>query len=181
MFISAIQQCESTVSIHIFPPSWNSHPPPTSHPLCHHRALGWDQFSSVQSLSHVQLFAISWTAACQVSLSITKSWSLLKLMSIESGCHPSISYSVIPFSCLQSWPASGSFPLVSYLHQLAKYWSFNFTISSSNEYSGLISFNIDWLDIFAVQGTLPWCFSSKASNFSAQLSLYSKSHIHIWL
>ena len=99
-------------------------------------------------------------------------------------CHPSMSLSVIPFSCLQSWPASGSFTLVSYLLQVAKYWSFSFTISPSNEYSGLISFNIDWFDIFAVQGTLknlPQHFSSKASNFGTQLSLYSNSHIHAWL
>ena len=112
--------------------------------------------SSVQSLSHVQLFATPWTVACQASLSITNSWSLLKLMSIESVmsssnpilCHPlllqpSIFPSIRVFSnesvlCIR-WP---------------KYWSFSFSISPSNEYSGLISFRMDWLDLCAVQGTL---------------------------
>ena len=109
---------------------------------------------TVQSLSHVRLFATPWTAACQASLSFTISQSLLKLMSIESVmpsnhlilCHPLLLLSLIfpsirVFSneavlCI-SWP---------------KYWSFS--ISPSNEYSGLISFRIDWLDLLAVQGTL---------------------------
>ena len=70
------------------------------------------QFSSVQSLSHVWLFATPWTATHQASLSFTNSWSLLKLVCIEAWCHPTISSSVIPFSsCPQSFPASGSFPL----------------------------------------------------------------------
>ena len=108
------------------------------------------------SLSHVQLFATSWTAAHQASLSITNSWSLLKLMSIESVmpsnhlilCHPllfppSVFSSVRIFSsesvlCIR-WP---------------KYWSFSFSISPSIEYSGLISFRMDWLNLLAVQGTL---------------------------
>ena len=69
-------------------------------------------------------------------------------------CHPAISSSVIPFfSCPQSLPASGSFPL-SQLHEVAKYWSFSFSISPSNEHPGLISFRMDWLDLLAVQGTL---------------------------
>ena len=108
-------------------------------------------FSSVQSLSSVQLFATPWTAACQALLSITNSWSLLKLMSIESVmpsnhlilCHPlllppSIFPGIRVFSnesvlCIR-WP---------------KYWSFSFSfsISPSNEYSGLISFRLDWLDL----------------------------------
>ena len=67
--------------------------------------------SSVQSLSHVWLFPTSWTAACQASLSITQSWSLLELMSIGQWFHPTISSSIGPFSCLQSFPASGSFPM----------------------------------------------------------------------
>ena len=114
------------------------------------------QFSSVQLLSHVLLFAIPWTAAHQASLSITNSWSLLKLMSIESvmpSNHlilyhplllpPSIFPSIMVFSnesaLLIRWP---------------KYWSFSFSISLSNEYSGLVSFRMDWLDLLAVQGTL---------------------------
>ena len=112
--------------------------------------------SSVQSLGHIRLFATPWTAARQASLSITNSRSLLKLMSIESVmpsnhlilCHPllllpSIFPSFKVFSnesalCIK-WP---------------NYWSFSFSISPSNEYSGLISFRMDWLDLLAVQGTL---------------------------
>ena len=125
---------------------------------------------SVQSLSHVRLFATPWTTASQASLSTTKSWSLLKLISIESVmpsnhlilCHhllllPSIFSSIRVFSnesvlCIK-WP---------------KYWSFSFSISPSNEYSGMISFRINWLDLLAVQGTLKNLLqhhSSKASIF----------------
>ena len=82
-------------------------------------------------------------------------------------CHPTISSSVIPFSShLQSFPALGSFQWVSSSNQLPKYWSFNFSISHSSEYSGLISFRMDWLDLLAVQGTLKSFLqhhSSKAS------------------
>ena len=113
------------------------------------------QFSSVQLLSRVHLFATPWTAVCQASLSITNSWSLLKLMSIETVmpskhlifCHPlllplSISPSIRVFSnesvlCIR-WP---------------KYWSFSLSLSPSNERSGLVSFRMDWLDLLAVQGT----------------------------
>ena len=125
-------------------------------------------FSSVQSLCRVRLFATPWTAACQASLSITNSRSLLKLRSIESVmpsnhlilCHPlllppSIFPSIRVFSnesvLLIRWP---------------EYWSFSFSISSSSEYSGLISFRIDWFDLLAVQGTrksLLRHHSSKAS------------------
>ena len=124
--------------------------------------------SSVQSLSRVQLFATPWPAAHQASLSITNSRSLLKLMSIESVmpsnhlilCRPllllpSIFPSIMVFSnesALCTWRP--------------KYWSFSFNISPSNEYSGLISFRMDWLDLLAVQGTLKSLLqhhSSKAS------------------
>ena len=126
------------------------------------------QFNSVQSLSRVWLFATPWIAAGQASLSITSSRSLLKLMSVESVmpsnhfilCCPlllllSIFLSIRLFSkesvlCIK-WP---------------KYWSFSFNISSSNEYSGLISFRMDWLDLLSVQGTLKSLLqhhSSKAS------------------
>ena len=82
-------------------------------------------------------------------------------------CHPTISSSVDPISsCLQSFPASGSFPMSQFLHiRQPKYWSFSFNISPSNEYSGLISFRIDWLDLLAVSGTLKSLlqhYSSKA-------------------
>ena len=108
--------------------------------------------------------ATPWTAARQASLSITNSRSLRKLMSIR----PTISSSVIPFSyCLQSCPASGSFSNKSVLCiRWPKYWSFSFSISPSNEYSGLISSRMDWLDLLAVQGTLRSLLqhhSSKAS------------------
>ena len=111
--------------------------------------------SSAQSLSHVQLFETPWTAACQVSLSISNSQSLLKLMSIESVmpsnhlilCHPLL----FPPSI---FPSIRVFSSESVFHiRWPKYWSFSFIISPSNEYSGLISFRMDWLDL-VVQGTL---------------------------
>ena len=128
------------------------------------------QFSSVQSLNHVRLFATPRIAARQASLSITNSQSLLKLMSIESVmpsshlifCRPLLLLPPIPPSirvfsnestlCIR-WP---------------KYWSFSFSISPSNEHPGLISFRMDWLDLLAVQGTLKSLLqhhSSKASIF----------------
>ena len=110
----------------------------------------------VQSLSHVCLFVTPWTAACQAFLSLTISWSLPRFMSIES---------VMPFNhpilCrplpLQPsiFPSTRVFSNESFLCiRWPKYWSFNFSISPSNEYSGLISFRMDWLDLLAVQGTL---------------------------
>ena len=132
--------------------------------------------SSVQSLSCVRLFVTPWTAARQASLSITNSWSLLKLMPIKLVmpsnhlilCHPllflpSIFPSIRVFSnesvlCIR-WP---------------KYWSFSFSISPSNEYSGLISFRMDWLDLLTVQGTLKSLrqhHSSKASIASSYMML----------
>ena len=133
----------------------------TVHQPTHH-------FSSVQSLSHVWLFATPWTAACQDSLSITNCWSLLKLMSIESVmpsnhlilCHPLL---LLP----SIFPSIRVFSNESALHiRWPKYWSFSFNISPSNERSGLISFRMDWLDLLAVQGTLKSLLqhhSSKAS------------------
>ena len=124
--------------------------------------------------------------ACQVSLSITISGRLLKLTSIESVmpsnhlilCHPllllpSTFASIKVFSnesalCIR-WP---------------KYWSFSFSISPSNEYSGLISFRIDWFDLLVVQGTLKSLIQNHIQRhqfFGTQLSLWSNSHIHIWL
>ena len=99
-------------------------------------------------------------------------------------CRPTISSSVIPFSCIQSLPASGSFPMNQFFTSGGQSMSFSFSISPSNEYSGLISFRIDWCDLLAVQG-----FSRVFSNttvqkhqfLSAQLSLESNSHIHTWL
>ena len=125
-------------------------------------------FSSVQSLSCVRLFAIPWTAACHAYLSITNSWSSLKLMSIESVmpsrhlilCHPLLLLPPIP-------PSIRVFSNESTLHmRWPKYWSFSFSSLPSKEHPGLISFRMDWLDLLAVQGTLKSLLqhhSSKAS------------------
>ena len=114
------------------------------------------QFSSVHSLSQIQLFVTPGTAACQASLSMTNSQSLLRLMSIESVmpsnhlilCHPLL---LLPsmFSSIRVFSNETVLPI-----RWPKYWSFSFAISPSNEYSGLISFRMDWLDLLAVQGTL---------------------------
>ena len=131
-------------------------------------SLPLNLFSSVQSLSRVQLFATPWTAALQASLSITNSQSLLKLMSIES-VMPSVHLILCcPLLLLPSiFPSIRVFSNESVLHiRWPKYWSFSFSISPSNEYSGLISFRMDWLDLLAVQGTLkslPLHHSPKAS------------------
>ena len=97
-----------------------------------------------------------WTAACQASLSFTISCSWLKFMSIDPICYLNLSSSAPLFSsCPKSFPASGFFSSESALHiRWPKCWSFSFTISPSNEYSGLISFRIDWFGLLAVQGTL---------------------------
>ena len=114
------------------------------------------QFSSVQSLSRVRLFATPWIAACQASLSITNSWSLLKLMSIESvmpSIHLILGHSLLLL--LSIFPSIRVFSNESVLHiKWPKYWSFSFSFSPFNEYSGLISFRMDLLDLLAVQGTL---------------------------
>ena len=118
--------------------------------------LGIQQFSSLQLLSHVQLFATPWTAACQASLSFTNSQSLLKPMSMESVMPPNHFILCQPLLLLHSnFPSIGVFINESILHiRWPKYWSFSFSISYSSEYSGLISFRIDWLVLLAVQGTL---------------------------
>ena len=123
---------------------------------------------SVQSLSHVRLFATPWVAARQASLSITNSWSSPKLMCIESVmpsshlilCHPLYLLPPIP-------PSIMVFSSESTLHmRWPKYWSFSLSISPSNELPGLVSFRMDWLDLLAIQGTIKSLFqhhSSKAS------------------
>ena len=122
----------------------------------------------VQLFSRVQLFVIPWTAAHQASLSITNSWSLLKLMSIELVMPSNHLIFCCPLSLLPSiFPSIRVFSDESVLHiRWPKYWSFSFSISPSNEYSGLISFRMDWLDLLTVQGTLKSLLqhhSSKAS------------------
>ena len=112
------------------------------------------QFSSVQSLSRVQLFATPWTSARQASLSITNSRSLLKLMSIEPVMPSNHLNFCLPLLLLPLiFPSIRVFSNESALHiRWPKYWSFSFNISSCNEYSGLISFRMDWLDLLVVQG-----------------------------
>ena len=125
-------------------------------------------FSSVQSLSRVQLFATPWTAAHQASLSITNSWSLPKLMSIESVMPSNHFILSHPLSLLPSiFPSIRIFSTESHLCiRWPKYWSFSFSISPSNEHPGPMSFRMDWLDLLAVQGILKSLLqhhSSKAS------------------
>ena len=114
------------------------------------------QFSSVQLLSRVRLFVIPWTTARQASLSITNSWSSLKPMSIESVMPCSHLILCRPLLLLPSYfPSIRVFSNESVLRvRWPTYWSFSFSISSSNEYSGLIFFRMDWLDLLAVQRTL---------------------------
>ena len=123
--------------------------------VCSHMKEFWP-LSSVQSLSHVWMFAAPWTAAYRASLSITSSQKLLKLMSIKSVmpsnhlilCHPLL---LLP----SIFPSIRVFSNESFLCiRWPKYWSFSVSISPLNEYSGLISFRMDWLDLLAVQGTL---------------------------
>ena len=114
------------------------------------------QFSSVQSLSHVQLFATPWIAASQASPSITNSWSSLKLMSIESVmpsshlilCRPLLLLPLIPRS-IRVFSNESTLRM-----RWPKYWSYSFSISPSNEHPGLTSFRMDWLDLLVVQRTL---------------------------
>ena len=132
----------------------------------------------VQSLSCVGLFVIPWTTAYQAFLSITNSQSLTKLMSIESVIPSSHLILCLPLLFLPSiFPSIRVFSNESVLHsRWPKYWSFSFSISSSNEYSGLISFKIHWFDLLSVQETLKnW----KHQFFGTQPSLWSNSHIHL--
>ena len=128
-----------------------------------------DKFSSVQLLSCTQLFPTPWTAARQASPTITNSWSLLKLMSIEL---------VMP----SLFPSIRVFPNESALCiRQPKYWSFSFNISPSNEYSGLISLSIDWNDLLAAPKLSRVFYNTtvqKHQFFGARLSLQSNSHIH---
>ena len=112
-------------------------------------------YASVKLLSCVRLFATPWTAAHQASLSITNSQSLLKLMPVESVMSSSHLILCCPLLLLPSiLPSIRVFPNESALSiRWPKYWSFGFNISPSNEYLGLISFRMDWLDLLAVQGT----------------------------
>ena len=128
---------------------------------------------SVQSLSRVWLFSIPWTTACRASLSITNSLSLLKLMFIES-----VMSSNHLILCRPLFPLPSIFPSIrvfsnqSVLHvRWPKHWSFSFSISPSKEYSGLISFRMDWLDLLAAQGTL----KSFLQHHSSKTSILQRS------
>ena len=139
--------------------------------------------SSVQSLGHVLLFATLWTAAHQVSLSITNSQGLLKLISIESVMPSNNLILYRPLLLPPSiFPSIRVFSNESVLHiKWPKYWSFSFSISPSNEYSGLISLRMDWSDLLAVQGTFKSLLqhhSSKESILPCSAFLWSISHIH---
>ena len=135
----------------------------------------------VQSLSRVQLFATPWTAANQTSLFFTISWSLLKLMSIETVmpsnhltlCHPLLLPSIFPrikvFS--NEWALHIRWP---------KYWSFSFSISPSDEYSGLIFLRVDWFDLLAVQGTLKSLLQHYISKASSLSLIYDPTLIFIY-
>ena len=126
------------------------------------------QFSSVQSLSHIQLFVTPWATLHQASMPITNSQNLFKLMSIESVmlsdhlilCHPLL---LLP----SIFPSTRVFSNESALRiRWPKYWSFSFNISPSNEHPGLISFKMDWLDLPAVQGTLKSILQHHSSKVS---------------
>ena len=147
--------------------------------------LDFFHFSSVQLLSYVRIFATPWTAACQASLSITNSWSLLKLMSIE----PVMPSNHLILCCLllllaSIMPSIRVFSSGSVLHiRWLKYQSFSFSISHSNEHSGLISFRIDWLDLLAVQGTLKSLLQHhnlKASVLQCSAFFYSPTLISMY-
>ena len=142
-----------------------------------------ESFGSVQSLSCIRLLATTWTTAHQASLSITNSQSLLKLMSIESMMPSNHLILCCPLLLLPSiFPSIRVFSNDLVLHiRWPKYWSFSFSITPSNKYSGLISFRMDRWDLFAVQGTLG-VFSNttvqKHQFFSSQLSLESTSNVY---
>ena len=135
-------------------------------------------FVVVQLLGHVWLFATPWMAAHQASLSFTISWSLLKLMSVESVMPSSHLVLCRPLFLLPSvFPSIRVFSNESALNiRWPKYWSFSFGISPSNEYSGLLYFKIDWFDLFVVRGTLQSSPAPQFENisFSALSVLYGK-------
>ena len=136
--------------------------------------VGWHQYQlSVQSLSRVQLFVTPWTAACQATLSITISRSLRKLMSIESVMPSNHLILCRPLLLQPSiFPSIRVFSNESVLCMgWSKYWSFSFYISPFDEYSGLISFRMDWLDLLAVQGTL----KSVLQHYSSKTSILWRS------
>ena len=156
--------------------------PPFPEDCEHHMKI---QFSSVQSFSHVQLFATLWIAACQASMSITNSQSLLKLMSIESVmpsnhlilCCPLLHPPSI-FPSIRVFSNESAFRI-----RWPKYWSFSFNISPSNEYSEVTPLGLtSWiLQSKGLSRVFPNTTVQKHQFFGARLSLWSNSHIHTWL
>ena len=147
----------------------------------------YKHYVAVQSLSHVQLFVTPWTAAHQASLSFTISWSLFKLMSIMLLMSSNHLILCLPLLLLPSiFPSIRVFSRELGFHiRWPKFWSFSFSMSHSNEYSGLISFRIDQCHLLAVQGTLKSLLQyhsiSKASIFRHWAFFISNSHIRTWL
>ena len=131
------------------------------------KVLKWqDQFSSVQSLSCVWILATPWTVACRLPCPSPTPRAYSNSCPLSQWCHSTISSSLVPFSFhLQSFPAPGSFPMKSSVLRIRwlKYWNFSFSISPSNEYSGLTSFRIGWFDLLAVQRTLKSLFQHHSS------------------
>ena len=142
-----------------------------------HKKFYLSASNSVQSLSRVQLFATPWTVAQQAPLSITNSWSLFKLMSVMLVMPSNSLILCRPLLTLPSiFPSTRVFSSESVLHiRWPKYWSFSFSISPSNEYSGLISFRMDWLDLLAVQGVL----KSLLQHHSSEVSILQGSTFFI--
>ena len=166
-----------------FPLPWDIHNLPISQVSYRSTLLQVSQQYSVQLLSCVRLFATLWTAAHQASLSITNSQSLLKLMPIASVMASKHLILCCPLLLPPSIsPSIRVFSNESVLHmKWPKYWSFSCSISPSNEYSGPISFRIDWLNLLAVQGTSKVFSNTRVQKhqfFGAQLSLWFSSHIH---
>ena len=170
-FVTRLQRCKLLLPFprHTASSNWPTLQGRQEHHFCRKTApeldLGKGQFSSVQLLSHVQLFAILGISACQASLSTTNSQSLLKLMSIELVMPSSHLILCRPLLLLPSiFPSIRDFSNESALRiRWPKYWSFSFSISPSNEHPGLISFKMDWLDLLAVQRTLKSLLQHRSS------------------
>ena len=145
----------------------------------------WLVIRSDQSLSHVWLFVTPWIAAHQASLSFTVSQSLFKLMSIKSVMPSNYLILCCPLLLPSIFPSIRVISSESAFHiRWPKQWSFSFSISPSNQYSGLISFRIDWFDVTAVQRTLKSLlqkYNSKTSILQHSAFFMSNTHIHMWL
>ena len=136
------------------------------------KVVGPIDWSICCSVAKSLTLSTPWTAALQPSLPLTISWSLPKFMSIELWCHPTISSAVALFFCLQSFPASGSFPITQYFASDGQSIGVSaLAFSPSNEYAGLISFKIDWFDLLAVW----WTVKSLLQHHSLKASIFCHS------